>query len=129
MKIKTSDTAKIQAALDAENGKANSHTFTCSDIRKMGEQIVSHLKKNGFTLKTMKGIRGGARSGESLPSAYKQSRLINRIAFEVGSGGNVFMTYATKEPAWRDGGGTWFNFTDEQKQIVATHAVSAAGKF
>ena len=127
MKINTKNLDKLNKALDETNGKASGHTFTGSELKAIGVRIKKHLNE-WFTLDSMKGICGFATSGDQMPNAYKYSRSTNRVAWEVGSAGNVFITNINRTTSWNEGGRIFFLFTDDQEKTIATIAVNNARK-
>jgi hypothetical protein len=126
MKIKTDNHAKLSLTLHAINGKPLTHTFSAWDLEKRGYAIAAHLLKH-FSLKGMKGITGYTYSGAPVARAYKYSRVGNRAEFVVNAKGEVFITALGQvELLERDGGGTFFKFTDGQQKMIAKRAVTQA---
>ncbi len=118
----------MSTKLDEINGRAQNHTFTGPQLRKLGLDIKKHLSQ-WFTLQDMKGIVGVATSGEQMPNAYKHPRVTNSVAWIVGAGGNVFITEIMKDQSWNEAGATFPRFTDAQKEIIKAKAVDSAMRF
>jgi hypothetical protein len=126
MKIKTDNHVKINAALDHINGKPLTHTFSAWDLEKRGYKITAHLLKH-FSQKAMRGIVGYTYSGAPVARAYKYARVGNCAEFVVNAKGEVFITAITKTTFWeRDGGGTFFQYSEEQQKMIAKRAVTQA---
>jgi hypothetical protein len=126
MKIKTDNHVKTNAALHAINGKPMSHTFTAGELDSRGCAITRHLLKH-FSQKAMRGIVGYTYSSVPVARAYKYSRVGNRAEFVVNAKGEVFITSLGQvELQERDGGGTFFQFTDGQQKMIAKRAVTQA---
>jgi hypothetical protein len=126
MKIKTDNRAKLSLALDHINGKQLTHTFSAWDLEKRGYAITAHLYKH-FSQKAMRGIVGYTYSSVPVARAYKYSRVGNRAKFVVNAKGEVFITSITKVTLEeRDGGGTFFQYTQEQQKMIAKRAVTQA---
>jgi hypothetical protein len=126
MKIKTDNHTKTNAALDQINGKPLTHTFTAGELEKRGRRITRHLLKH-FSLKGMKGVVGCTYSGTPVARAYKYSCVGNHAEFVVNAKGEVFITALNKVTLEeRDGGGTFFQFTDGQQKMIAKRAVTQA---
>ena len=115
-------------ALDAANGRAISHAFDSRQLATMGREIKRHLSQ-WFTLAEMQGICGHATSGEALPNAYKYPRVINKICWDVGASGNVFVTGITTEQAWNKAGEISAYLSTGSKEIVAKKAIRDAMNF
>jgi hypothetical protein len=126
MKIKTDNHAKLSLTLDHINGKPLTHTFTAWDLEKRGYAIAAHLLKF-LPLKGMKGITGYTYSSVPVARAYKYARVGNRAEFVINAKGEVFITTIEKVTFWgRDGGGTYFQFTDGQQKMISLRAVTQA---
>jgi hypothetical protein len=126
MKIKTDNHVKTNAALHAINGKPMSHTFTAGELEKRGYTIAAHLLKF-LSLKGMKGITGYTYSSVPVARAYKYSRIGNRAGFVVNARGEVFITSLKKVTLEeRDGGGTFFQYSEEQQKMISLRAVTQA---
>jgi hypothetical protein len=126
MKIKTDNHVKINAALHAITAKPLTHTFSAWDLEKRGYAIAAHLYKH-FSQKGMKGITGYTYSGAPVARAYKYTRVGNRAEFVVNAKGEVFITALKKVTLEeRDGGGTYFQYTQEQQKMISLRAVTQA---
>jgi hypothetical protein len=93
IKITVENTAAIEAALKAVNGKAEAHTYTSAySIFAMADRFDARLDKLGLP----KGMRSGARyisqSGSILPAAYKNTAITTRVVIERRS--NAFWLIA-----------------------------------
>ena len=126
MKIKSNNYKKLNETLDSINGRADSHVFTGPQIRTEGEKIKKHLSQ-WFTLKEMKGISGIMESSSPVARAYKYCRVGNEANFVVNAKGEVFITAIAKVDLWeKDGGRTFFKFSDDEKKIIAEKAIETA---
>jgi hypothetical protein len=126
MKIKTDNHAKLSLALDKLNGKPLTHTFSAHQLEARGRRITAHLYKH-FSQKGMKGITGYTYSGAPVSRAYKYSRVGNRAEFVVNAKGEVFITALKKVTLEeRDGGGTYFQYSEEQQKMISLRAVTQA---
>lgn len=121
MKINTENWERLNSILDEINGRADTHTFTGPQLKKLGIRIKNHLSR-WFTQAEMRGITGRSQSGEKLSSGYKHSRVVNVVHWEVGSGGNVFITAIEKTDAGNEKGLTILKFSPEQEQIIKHEA-------
>lgn len=101
MKIKLipQNLEKIQAALDEINGKATKHVYTAQDVLKEAEEAEHKLR--GLPKVLQVGAKAYAESGESLPNAYKHSRVVNYVRIERFASGWFLTDLGTKQ-AWRD---------------------------
>ena len=93
IKITVENTAAIEAALKAVNGRAEAHTYTSAySIIAMADRFGASLDKLGLP----KGMRAGARyisqSGSVLPAAYKNTAITTRVMIERRS--NAFWLVA-----------------------------------
>lgn len=122
MKINTEKWEKLNETLQTVNGRADAHTFTGPQLKKLGIRIKNHLSR-WFTQAEMRKIRGRSQSGEKLPSGYKHSRVVNVVHWEVGSGGNVFITAIEKTDAGNEKGLTIIKYSPEQEQIIKHEAL------
>lgn len=128
MKMNTKNWEKLNVTLDKINGRADAHTFTGPELKKLGTRIKNHLSR-WFTQAEMRGITGVSRSGEKLPNAYKHSRVVNLVHWEVGAGGNVFITDIRKVDAWNEEGRTVVTYSVEQAETIRWKSILQASEF
>jgi hypothetical protein len=117
MKINTSNTVKIQALLDSINGKADTHTFTSGEVRKIASEFVKKLSRS-MSKKGMIGAKMQATSSEPVSRSYNHKRVGNSITLEVFATG-VFMTRLYKTEMFTNQGGLrMIELSDDQKNDV-----------
>ena len=74
--IKITDTAAIDAALLAVNGKATAHTYThAHQVAKIADEAEAELEALGIPKKHRAGARYTAQSGSRLANAYKHGAI------------------------------------------------------
>jgi hypothetical protein len=117
MKINTENTAKIQAALDAINGRADTHTFTSGAVLRLARNLSAKLQavlgKAGSRGATLHAVSSGP-----VPSSYNGKRICNSLVLEVCPSG-VFLTQLYRLELWPNEGGTRrITLTDDQEKKV-----------
>jgi len=128
MKIKSNNYKKLNETLDSINGRADSHVFTGPQIATVAEKIRKHLSQ-WFTLAEMKGITGMMESSSPVARAYKYVRVGNEANFVLNAKGDVFITSMAKVDLWeKDGGRTFFKFSESEKAIIENKAVASASQ-
>ena len=80
MMIKITDTAAIDAALAAANGRAGTHTYSSAfHLRYIAEAAEARLEEIGVPKTIRAGAVVTALSGDKLPNAYKYVPIRTRI--------------------------------------------------
>ncbi len=118
MKISISDEniPKLQAALDAVQGRATQHVYTGRDVvilaLRAEHQLLALLPKTAAP-----GAAASARSGTALPNAYKYSRIVTRLKLSRGSK-HWCLVSAKVESAYRDAGRLGLTLTQKQADLA-----------
>jgi len=82
MKINVSNTAKIQTALDAFNGRATAHTADAAEVAAAAEKAEAALA--GVKLRNRRGAVVNALSGQRLSNAYaRKGYRVIRTAYTL----------------------------------------------
>jgi len=127
MKIKVSDdnAAKIQAALDAVNGRANEHTYRVyGDIARL--VIEAELRRADLRLskREAKGIQVVSVSGEAVPTAYKWRRNATRVELTYCATGWC-LTDLASTTIYPEGGGIRTSLTPDLAALAVAKFQSA----
>jgi hypothetical protein len=84
--VSTAPAPKLQAPLDAVNGRATSHTITRpEEVRSIAKEAETALDKLGLPQAHRRGARAEHVSGKGLPNAYRHTGIATRLLFERGS--------------------------------------------
>ena len=95
---------KINAILDAANGKASDHTYrSFYNFSVDAEAVIWKIENILGGKKYCPGAKFSIESGGSVPSAYKYTRIGTRISFECRSSG-WFITEISRADIWSKGG-------------------------
>ena len=83
--VSTAPTPKLQAPLDAVNGRATSHTITRpEEVRSIAREAETALDKLGLPQAHRRGARAEHVSGKGLPNAYRHTGIATRLlAMEI----------------------------------------------
>lgn len=87
IKITVENSAAIEAALAAVNGKATRHTYTTAGaILALADMGEIKLEKLGLPKAERAGARHISQSGSILPAAYQNVAITTRVVIERRSG-------------------------------------------
>ena len=125
MKIKATNIQKIAKSLRDVNKTAVAHTFSASQIHALNSKIKNHLSQ-WFSLKQMKGIKGVAVSGAAVSRSYDYARVATSVNFELNVKGELFITSIKTATIFQKGGETLFNFSSDERSLIASAATSDA---
>jgi hypothetical protein len=120
MKIKVSDdnAAKIQAALDAVNGRASEHTYrTYGDIARLVTEAETRRADLRLSKREAKGIQVVSVSGDAVPTAYKWSRNATRVELTYCATGWC-LTDLASTTIYADGGGSCTSLTPDLANLA-----------
>jgi hypothetical protein len=90
MKIKITDTAKIDTALELAMGRAKTHAFTVGQIQLEAEEATKELMSLGFLKKELRGITTVIQSETPSSKAYRKACsncLVTRVKLVYGASG------------------------------------------
>ena len=76
---------KIQAALDAINGRANEHVFRAEDIDALAERAEQKLSDLSLPQSSRSGSRVSAISGRPVAKSYRHKRIANHVTLIRGA--------------------------------------------
>lgn len=115
MRIKITDTAAIDAALAAANGRAHTHAYTsAAQLAALADRAEARLEALGVAKAKRKGARVTARSGDRLPNAYKYRVTRTSVTLERGAS-DWFVTHvAAREYYANEARGMWLVLTADQ---------------
>ena len=104
IKITPGNAQKINARLKRINGRADSHTYTTyGEIENLAREAESRRHRLRIAKKKAVGMRVVCRSGDTLPNAYKWSRVVTKVELAYCATG-WFLTNIYSATAWGDGG-------------------------
>ena len=115
MRIKITDTAAIDAALAAANGRAHTHTYTsAAQLAALADRAEARLSDLGVAKAKRKGARVTARSGDRLPNAYKYRVTRTSVTLERGASDWFVTRVETREHFVSEGSGMALVLTADQ---------------
>jgi len=130
MKIKTTDTEKLRAALDAVNGAATTHTAGIWAVADQGAKGEEHLQALGLTKKDRPGAVRVHISGERVSNGYAKRAWSDRVAtfirLERKSSG-WFVTAISRAAVGQSGGWSETRLTVAQRDLVTARFQSQFG--
>ena len=119
IKITEANLEKIQAALDAVNGKATEHTYsraeTVISIANRAEVVVLSM----LAKKDAKGARFISNSGSTMPNSYRYSRKGTQLVMERTSKGWT-LTEVAEITLWKEGGKDYLRLTLAQDKLAVS---------
>lgn len=123
MKINVTNTEKLDAELARINGRATSHTAKPRIIRGQAESAERELQSKGLAKKDLPGVSAVFCSSPKMPSAYKNTRLVNFITIERFATG-WFVTKITKSEVYPDQDDDLsFKVSRKQADKITKHAL------
>ena len=99
LKIDSTNSAAIDAALAAANGRASQHTAGVGDITSAATQAEAELTRLGLPASRRTGAIVHYTSGGSVPSSYKYQRTVTRARLIRGSS-HWFLTEVSTASVW-----------------------------
>ena len=117
IKITLANRAAIDAALDAVNGKALTHTADAIHVFQLAKQAEEKVLGLLGSKKAAIGTKVFWRSGSVLPNAYKYSRRVTGLYIQRKSK-DWWLISAISQDAWAETGKIIIIFTQEQDQIA-----------
>jgi hypothetical protein len=125
--ISDKNTEKINAALLAVNGRANSHTITSArQIRGVAETANDCLRDLGLSKARMVGAKVAFTSGGDVPNAYKWKRKVTHVQLERRKSGWFINSIEVIE-IWGNAPKTSYLLTCEQDRIAVAKTRSTYG--
>ena len=127
MKIKVSDdnAAKIQAVLDAVNGRSNEHTYRVyGDIAALAVAADTRRADLRLSKREAKGIQVVSVSGDAVPSSYKWRRNATRVELTYCATGWCLPALASTT-IYADGGGSCTSLTPDLAALAVAKFQSA----
>jgi len=116
--ISDKNTEKINAALLAVNGRANSHTITSArQIRDIADAANDCLRDLGLSKARMVGAKVAFTSGGDVPNAYRRKRKVTRVHLERRKSG-WFLNAIEAIEIWGNAPKTAYRLTCEQDRIA-----------
>ena len=113
IKFAKTNTDKINAILTEVNGRAVDHTYRdFGDFKTEAERFISKIEALLGGKKYCVGAKFSIESGDSVPNAYKYTRIGTRISLECRASG-WFVTDIKRVDIWAKGG---------KSEIVLTQA-------
>ena len=113
IKFNIANAAKINALLGEVNGRASDHTYyKFTDFESDAGNIISRVEKLLGGKKHCVGAKAIIESGDSVPNAYRYTRIGTRISLECRASG-WFVTDIKRVDIWAKGG---------ESRIVLTQA-------
>ena len=127
LKLTGNSAATINELLADLNGQATTHTFTHhSEVTRAATRGHHHVLKY-LSKKDAQGAQFRVYSSGPVAKCYKQSRIGNKLTFEIGANGNAFLIKVEKVTLWPSGGGDCcFDFTLAQKDAIMAKALANA---
>jgi hypothetical protein len=121
IRITPKNTAAIEAALAATNGKAVEHTFTTiaqvmREVAQAEYQLIDLLGTKAHFV----GAKYAIESGERVANAYKYSRRTTRVIIEWRATG-AFLVHVAESTAWTRPDAPILTLTPEQDAQAAEH--------
>ena len=105
MKIRVTDAMKIQATLDACNGRAKDHTYRdAREIVELATLADDQRTALGLSLREARGMRVVYCSGDAVAKSYRYSRRATEVELTLFSTG-WFLTACNPATIWKTGGG------------------------
>jgi len=128
MKIDITKTEKIAAALNEENGRAVSHTFTTKDLLDIRAKAEKHLTAHHVNKGERRHVTIHITSGEPLARSYKQRRMVNHATLEFSANGaKCYLTSLRKYKQWPNViGGVCPSYTPELAEAMASRFAASA---
>ena len=121
IKVTIANAAAIESALAAVNGKAHEHCYTgYADIQMLTESYEAGLETLGIAKARRAGAVVTSTSGDSVPSAYKYSRVATTVRLERRATG-WFLTQVSSAMIRKEGGKSRLTLTPEQDEEAVTH--------
>ena len=125
--INDKNTEKINAALLAVNGRANSHTITrARQIRDIADAANDYLSNLGLSKACMVGAKVSFTSGGDVPNAYKWQRKVTHVHLERRKSG-WFLNSIEVIEIWGNAPKTSYLLTCEQDRIAVAKTRSTYG--
>ena len=104
IKFDIKNAAKINALLGEVNGRASDHTYCkFTDFESDAENVISRVEKLLGGKKHCVGAKAIIESGDSVPNAYKYTRIGTRLSLECRASG-WFVTDIQRADIWARGG-------------------------
>ena len=104
IKFDIKNTAKINALLGEVNGRASDHTYLdFVDFKTDAERFILKIETLLGGKKHCVGAKFSIESGDSVPNAYKYTRIGTRISLERRASG-WFVTDIKRVDIWAQGG-------------------------
>jgi hypothetical protein len=127
MLVKITNTAAIDAALTAANGRASTHTYhSAFTVRCIAEAAEKRLEKIGVPKAIRAGATVTALSGDKLPNAYQFTPIRTRIILTRRATGwfltEIETTKFGAEPGER------LTLTEDQDNAAVAHFRKTAAK-
>ena len=124
MKINLNNKEKIEAALAAVNGKADSHTFTTArQLALVVEEAEAELRKSHLPVKSLPGAVVLATSGTPVANSYKRPRKATGVRLERTSTGWFLIGLGSREIYPNEGGNVDICITSDQMQEIKDRSV------
>ena len=104
IKFDIKNAAKINALLGEVNGRASDHTYCkFTDFESDAENVISRVEKLLGGKKYCLGAKFSIESGDSVPNAYRYTRIGTRLSLECRASG-WFVTDIKRVDIWAQGG-------------------------
>ena len=127
MLLKITDTAAIDAALSAANGRASTHTYkSAHHVQRIADVAEARLAALGVPKAQRAGATVAALSGSKLPSAYKYTPVRTRLVLTRRSSAWYVTDIQTGE--FLGTPGAHLALTEAQDAAAIAHFRSNAGK-
>ena len=125
MKIKITEANRhaINIMLGEINGKSLAHTADARNIFELAELMEIKLEKFSIAKKDRAGATASGMSGNSVPTSYRYSRIINTYTIERGASA-WFLISATKTETWGNADKDRLSLTVAQRDIAVSKFTS-----
>ncbi len=119
IKIKSSNIAALQAALEKANGNAIAHTYRhASQILEVAVAAEAQLQSLNLSKNSRSGVIATANSGGSVANAYKYSRITSTATLVRGSSDWFLTSISASESFRKTAGGVHVSLTPSQDSEV-----------
>ena len=118
MKIKTTETVKINTILNAVNADAITHTGNAYTVAIAADKAEAKLDSFNLPKKSRKGARAVVTTGGTVPSAYKYNRIVTQFTIERGASDWFLIDAKRIELYQSEKGGMVMHITRAQHDIA-----------